>query len=98
MEFITPVKVILVDENLESVNDDVLIKWNLEVECRQWGVKSVYATMPKQEIEVQLQNEDDEEIEVRKIDVEDVETEDISKLPVRPVELEHIKGKWILKF
>ena len=101
MQFITPVKVVLADESLES-KADVSIKWDLVGECRQWGLKYVEAQVPDQVLEVEVEeydeDSDDYKVKTRRIELTDCDAESIAKVPVCPTELECIKGKWILKF
>lgn len=80
----------------------VNLRWNLELEMRQYGVKSLIVTVPGQTFTVSLniwgENDGDTEKEIV-IDVKDVSVENDSDLnSLVPHTLVFYKNKWKLVF
>lgn len=87
--------------NHDVVTKHVNLRWNLELEMRQYGVKSFIVTVPDQTFTVSLNiwgDDEDTEKEIV-IDVKDVLVENDSDLnSLVPHTLSFYKGKWKLIF
>ncbi|NJO50841.1 MAG: hypothetical protein HC840_16890 [Leptolyngbyaceae cyanobacterium RM2_2_4] len=57
------------DRDIELITKHVPLKWSLELELREYGVKSFYITVPEQEIELEFEeniyDENDNIVDVR---------------------------------
>lgn len=104
-EFKTQVDLDISLEDLE--NHDVETKkvnlyWNLELEMRQYGVKSFIITVPDQKLNISLNMWGEAEDFGKEItlDVEDVLIEHDGEFfsSIIPKTLEYYKGKWKLVF
>jgi hypothetical protein len=87
--------------NYDVVTEHVNLRWDLEIEMRQYGIKSFIITVPDQTISVDLNvwgDEEDHQEEI-KMEIKDVVVErngDFDGLV--PRSLEYYKGQWKLVF
>lgn len=57
------------DNDFQSGNQRITIKWGYEIEARSWGLKDLYVYVPEQEFEVTYEAEDESEVHAKyKID------------------------------
>ena len=93
---------------LSDVNADdckAEVKWNFELEMREWGVKSVLVTVPEQIIEIEGEYYSDEDEEycsfTKKVRLAEVEV-NLSEVEwdkcLQPKWIEQYKGKWTMEF
>ena len=90
-------------ENTLLVEDRVKVKWTLELEIREWGIKSFIVTVPEQVIRFEERNGDDEiprEIVLKNVNVMYITGEEVSmSFPtIAPSVLTIYKGKIELAF
>lgn len=88
-------------DNHDIETKKVNLRWDLELEMRQYGVKSFIITVPDQKINlsVNVWGEDDDSHEDVTLEVKDVLVEQPTNLSqLIPSSLEYYKGKWKLVF
>lgn len=91
-------------KHYEIVTKTVPVTWNLELELRDWGVKSRWITVPDQtiEVDVELYGDDlDAEPEIRtfQVLVKDVTVDELNLGRGVPTSLEfHPRTGWTLVF
>jgi hypothetical protein len=108
-EFTTPnIELDLIDrlpemsESSSCYRQKVTLKWSVEFEMREWGIKSCIITVPEQEItfEIELDERDDFETKTVTVLLKEIHT-DVSDqicLNLVPRKLEFYRGKWTLSF
>jgi hypothetical protein len=103
--FKTQVKLdILLDrtDNYEIETLTMNLRWNLELECKNYGVRSIIITVPEQQcgLSVRVWGDDDDTYEDVTLDVKDVEIDRGSSdfTGLIPQSLVYFKGKWRLEF
>ncbi len=88
-------------DNFDIETKNMNLRWNLELEMRQYGVKSFIITVPDQQITVSLNvwGDDEDTQEELTLDIKDVivERNDVGDSLI-PHALEYYKGKWKLVF
>lgn len=85
---------------------EVTLKWSLYPEYRRWGLKSMYALVPDQTIELRysvlLPNEETEirqtQLELKNISIEYLENDSEHGIGLAPVELRVSKRKTVVVF
>lgn len=108
-EFNTEVNVSVIgDESITGGSGKATVKWVMNIEAREYGIKCFGLYVPEQEIEVPVEvyNEetDDEEIVMRKYKLENVKIEEVENLgnlqylQLVPNELEIWKKEYTLRF
>ena len=89
-------------DNHDIETKKVNLRWDLELEMRQYGIKSFIITVPDQKINlsVNVWGEDDDSHEDLTLDVKDVivEIQEGELGSLIPHTLEFYKGKWKLVF
>ena len=87
-----------------NINEKAHIKWNIEFEMRDWGIKYIYFDCPNQKINIYGEIEDTETEKKYSID-EDVEIKDVEITKpdkfsgqITPNELMYYNGKLFLEF
>lgn len=89
------------NDNYDVLTKHINLRWDLEFEMRQYGVKSFIITVPDQSITIDLNiwGDDDDTQEELKFDIKDVLIERSSTSDsLFPKSLEFYKGKWKLVF
>jgi hypothetical protein len=77
------------------------LRWNLELEMRDYGVKSFIITVPEQTvtIDVTVWGEDGDTVEPLTLEIKNVCIEHSGRLDqIVPSHLEYIRGQWTLNF
>ena len=102
MEFETKVDVEMPYQQGVSYRGDATVKWSVEFEIRERGIKDIVINIPDQKIElIKITETEDEDIEE---DVEFEVTNATESIPeglrssIIPVSLELYNGKWVLTF
>jgi hypothetical protein len=115
--FTCPVAVDISGENQLLGHEDVsfmketAIKWTFELEMREWGVKSVYVSVPDQVINLQYEYFKEESVpgasddgyvkEEKQVQITDAQVEGLDRTgfdSLAPQVLEYRDGKWVLDF
>ena len=94
-------------EGVEFTTQKIIIKWNLDIDIRNWGINDISIGVPDQPIvlifekwneETDSWEEFEKEIELQNIEV-DLDNEfELGNIAVCPVELDIMKDKAILRF
>lgn len=90
------------NDNYNIETEKVNLRWDLELEMREYGIKSFIITVPDQQISVDIRvwGDDDDTFETLTFDIKDViiEREEGVLGSLAPHTLEFFKGKWKLVF
>lgn len=88
----------LIPENWE-VAESIDLKWSIELEAREWGVKDIDIFVPDQSFLVLIRNiETDEEKEIT-LEISGASVERYSEsLSIVPDAIEFIRNEWTVKF
>lgn len=88
------------NHNIETTKMN--LRWNLELEVRQYGIKSTIITIPEQKVELSVcvWGDDDDTYENVTLDIKDViiERSGTGLDSLIPKKLEYFKNKWTLVF
>ena len=88
-------------DNYDIETKKINLRWNLELEMRQYGVKDFIITVPDQTVTIDLNvwGEDTDTQEQVTLEIKDVLVERASQSSqLIPNSLEFYKGKWTLIF
>lgn len=83
--------------------EKVFVTWTLELECREYGVKSFIVTAPDQQLSFSVKKDDengDEQTKDILLDATNLVTTPPTEFNgmLAPCSLEFRKGKWVLEF
>lgn len=102
MEFETKVDVEMPYEQGVSYKGDATVKWSVEFEVRERGIKDIYIHIPDQTIQVikVTETEEDDIEEDVELEVKDAQADLLAAgFPaIIPDSLEFYNGKWVLIF
>lgn len=88
-------------DNYDIETTKMNLRWNLELEMRQYGIKSFIITVPDQTVTIDLNvwNDDNDTQEQITLEIKDVVVElSGGSDQLIPSSLEFYKGKWTLNF